>query len=146
MPEQFVIPQFIDVEDKIIGPISVRQFVVLLGVLLLEALLYQIFSFGLFLIVGVPLLVIGIVFAFLKVNGVAFHFFLLNVVQTLRRPSLRVWDKSSIQMKATKKSGKKKGKELIEELPVKTPLSSSRLSELSLVVNTGGVYQPDDYL
>jgi hypothetical protein len=28
--QQFVVPQFIDVEDKIIGPISVRQFLTLM--------------------------------------------------------------------------------------------------------------------
>ena len=29
--EQFVVPQFIDVEDKIIGPFTIRQFVYLAG-------------------------------------------------------------------------------------------------------------------
>ena len=30
MPDQFVVPQFIEVEDKIFGPVTTRQFVVLL--------------------------------------------------------------------------------------------------------------------
>ena len=30
MPEKFVVPQFIDNEDKILGPITVRQFLILL--------------------------------------------------------------------------------------------------------------------
>ncbi|KKS92044.1 MAG: hypothetical protein UV69_C0039G0006, partial [Parcubacteria group bacterium GW2011_GWE2_43_12] len=28
--QQFVVPQFIDVEDKIIGPITVRQFIIIM--------------------------------------------------------------------------------------------------------------------
>ena len=29
--DRFVVPQFIDVEDKIFGPVTVRQFLILLG-------------------------------------------------------------------------------------------------------------------
>ena len=48
--QQFVVPQFIDVEDKVIGPVTVRQFLILLvggGVLFIA---YRLSDFTLFLI------------------------------------------------------------------------------------------------
>lgn len=140
---QFVVPQFIDVEDKIIGPITTRQFVLMLIPLLLGALFWKIFAFTFFLILTVPMVIVFGLLAFFKVNGMPLHFFLLNLIQSLRRPQLRVWDKKltddEIKLRIT-----------VEEAPPpppppsKAPLSASRLHELTLVVNTGGVYQPEE--
>lgn len=143
MPDQFVVPQFIDVEDKILGPLAARQFIILLAVGLVDTLLYKLLTFGPFLGVGIPLLIIGIVFAFVKINGQPFHYFVLNLIQTFRRPTLRVWDKTlsdaAVQIFMT-----------TEEAPPPPPparkaaVTASRLSELTLVVNTGGVYNPEE--
>ncbi len=143
MPDQFVVPQFIDVEDKILGPLSVRQFVILLLVLLTDALLYKLLTFGKFMMVGIPVIIIGGVFAFVKINGQPFHYALLNIVQTLRKPGIRVWDKHLTD-------GEVRSFITEEAAPPPPPpvrkaaLTSSRLSELSLVVNTGGVYNPEE--
>ena len=144
MPEQFVVPQFIDVEDKIIGPISARQFVILLVVLLTDTLLFKLLTFGKFLLVAIPILVIGIVFSFVRINGQPFHYFVLNIIQTLRKPRIRVWDKA-ISDAEVRVFMKIEEAPLAPSAPPKAPVTSSRLAELSLVVNTGGVYNPEDY-
>ena len=41
MSQQFVVPQFLDVETKIIGPVTMRQFLILLTTLLIEFLIYR---------------------------------------------------------------------------------------------------------
>lgn len=143
MPEQFVVPQFIDVEDKIIGPISARQFVILLAAGLVDALLFKLLRFEIFLLVGIPIIAFAGIFAFIKINGQPFHFFLLNLLQTFRKPQLRVWDKSltDAEVRVFTK---------IETAPAPPPpprkaaLTTSRLQELSMVVNTGGVYNPEE--
>lgn len=144
MPERFVVPQFIEVEDKIFGPITVRQFIVILVDFGLIFICYKIFDFALFIITGLPLLAFGFVMAFIKINGQAFHYFLLNITQTLRRPHLKVWDKSLLDEEV---------KSYLHTIiappppppPSKAPLEASRLADLSLVVNTGGVYEPEQW-
>lgn len=144
MPEQFVVPQFLDVESKIIGPITARQFGILMVVAIVEFIIYRLFlSLIMILALGVPVLFIGIVFAFAKVNGQPFHFLVLNMIQTLRKPSLRVWDKR-LSNKDIKAKVKKEKEEPPEPLIKKRSLAESHLSDLSLIVNTGGVYNPDD--
>ena len=144
MAEQFVVPQFLDVEAKIIGPITGRQFVILLVTILAEFIIYSIFLNLLFMILfGVPVLAFGIIFAFARVNGQPFHYIVLNMVQTLRRPGLRVWDKTLTDSEV-KSRIKKPVEEVVVVVPQKRSLERSKLSELSLVINTGGVYQPED--
>ncbi len=142
MNDRFVVPQFIDSEDKILGPVTTRQFVILMITAFVEFSAFKLLSFTTFLIVGIPFFLFAAILAFVKVNGQPFHFFLLNLIQTFGKPGLRVWDKrlTDSEVRAY----------LAEELPKvpetfkrKTFTSVSRLAELSLVVNTGGVYKPE---
>lgn len=143
MPEQFVVPQFIDAEDKIFGPITARQFIILMIAGLIDFALFKLLSFVTFLIVGIPIIIVAGVFAFTKINGQSFHYFVLNLIQTFKRPRLRVWDKGYTDSEL---------RALMKEEPApppppsprKAPVSSSRLNELTLVVNTGGVYKPEE--
>ncbi len=142
--QQFVVPQFLDVEDKILGPITARQFVILIVTFLTMAVMYRLITFGYFIIAALPVLAGGCVLAFLRINGHPFHFFLLNLVQTLRRPPIRVWNKQLLADDL---------KELLKEAPepppppkpVKEKLAATRINELTLILNTGGAYNPESY-
>jgi len=136
---KYIVPQFIDVEDKIIGPITVRQFILLLAAFLIAFLLYR-FGSLLVLIVGV-VIDFGVfgTLAFVKINGRPIHFFLLNFIQTMKRPTLRVWNREAYIGKLHEKKIKVEEKPKPKFTP-KEPLTGSRLSDLSLIVNTGGVY------
>ena len=102
---------------------------------------YTVADFTLFVVVAVIDLILVGLFAFFSVNGVPFHFFALNVLQTLRSPSLRVWDKAvtlrDIKMNKQKTTEEKK---MDEVRSTRRPTHSS-LTELSLVVDTGGTYR-----
>ena len=138
--QQFIVPQFIDVEDKIIGPITTRQFVVMLAGFLIIAVAYKLFDFSLFVAFGLLVLIITGVFAFLKINGRPFHYFVLNLLQTFKRPKLRVWHNGYSL------SDDDYGIEEGHFTPAVQAVSdkhytASRLAELSLIVDTKGAYQ-----
>ncbi len=145
MPDQFVVPQFIEVEDKIFGPITTRQFIILLVGSLLVFISFKLADIALFIFL---LSLIGgssLVLAFIRINGQPFHLFLLNIIQTLKRPSLRIWDKNykDAELKILIKEGV--AEEVIEEIKRAPKISYNRLRDLSLTVNTGGYYKPEDY-
>ncbi len=136
--QRFVVPQFIEVENKVIGPITVRQFLILMGAGLIIALAYRLLYFNSFLVVAVLILVIAAVFAFAKVNGTPFHFFLLNFINTMKKPKLRVWNNRAMDVIDKKMPDLKKD----DYQPVRKQLyKKSRLAELSLVVDTRGRYK-----
>ena len=139
-------PQFLDVEDKIIGPITVRQFIELLIGGLFIFIFYKIFDFSLFLAASIVVAMLVLVIAFIKVNGQSFHFFLLNFITTMKSPKLKVWKKyqtmAEIKKMMSHESAKGAGDGYIKT--VRPRISASRLSELALIVDTGGVYQGED--
>ncbi|MFA6918643.1 MAG: PrgI family protein [Patescibacteria group bacterium] len=138
--EQVVVPQFLDVEDKVIGPITVRQFIEMLIGGLIIFIFYKIFDLSLFIVSGLIVLSLTIVIAFATINGQPFHYFLLNFISTLKNPKLKVWKKkiSRDEIKASLKKPKE------HRIPVvkmaRQPLSNSKISELALIIDTGGVY------
>lgn len=137
---QFVVPQFIDVEDKILGPLSVRQFIILLvGVVFLIAA-YRLADLQLFIFEAVVIAVLVIAFAFLRVNGRPFHQFVLSLLQTLKKPRLRIWHRVVTHDELRLPSAPVQTQ---SQAPTKPPLTASRLAELSLIVDTGGVFQKD---
>ncbi len=139
MQNRFIVPQFIDAEDKIWGPITVRQFIIVLSGGLLIALSYKLSDFALFLTQTGLIVLFVVVFAFVKINGVNFHLFLLNVIQTIKRPKIRIWRKEYIKVEEFKI----KGEGVVAEAPIinKSLLPNKKLSELSLIIDTGGVYK-----
>lgn len=143
MPEQYVVPQFIDSEDKIFGPVTARQFIILMLVGLVEFLLFKLLSFIMFLVIGVPLLCLGGMVAFTKINGQPFHFFILNLVQTMKKPRLRVWDKTVTDAQLRDYIIKPPPL-VLTRFQHKASIGTSRIEELTLVVNTGGVYKPEE--
>lgn len=138
--QQFVVPQFIDVEDKVIGPITVRQFIIILVGAGLDFIAYKLSDFSLFIFWFVIISVLTFFIAFIKINGRPIHYFLLNVLQTNRKPKLRVWQRlfSSTDLKGYSQKEKQPLPPVIRS---KNRVRASRLAEMSLIVDTGGVYQ-----
>lgn len=141
--QQFTVPQFIDVEDKIIGPITTRQFVIMLAGFLLIGISYKLFDFSLFLTLSIIIFGISGTFSFAKINGRPFHFFVLNLMQTLKKPSLRIWSHDLSPIIKGYKAEEEKIIQYTSQTTVKH-YTMSRLAELSLIVDTKGVYQGEE--
>ena len=146
MANQFIVPQFIDVEDKVIGPIAVRQFIIILvGAGLLAGsfqILYRLANqFGAFLFTGFGILASVILFAFVKVNGRPFHQFLLNVLQSVKNPRLRLWNNQLGERLQYRREPAPP-----PPIPTKQPLTQTKLAQLALLVDTGGAYHEDEEL
>lgn len=138
--QQFTVPQFIDVENKIIGPITVRQFMIFLSAAIIIALSYRLFDFTLFVTVGVAVIIIAVVFAFVKINAQPFHLFILSLAQTARRPRTRVWNNRLTSVENIEQAV---AVPHIYQPAAPKMFKRSRLAELALVVDTKGKYKGD---
>ena len=101
---QFQIPQFIDIEDKVIGFLTIKQFFYLLA---LPAVLYGlhfVLTPGYLVLLTVIFLPISLAFAFGKVNGRPFKVVFSNFVRFSMGGSLYVWrrERAVSKMKLTK--------------------------------------------
>ena len=143
MPEKFVVPQFIDNEDKILGPITVRQFLIILSATFILFIEFKLLATLYFVFTGAITGGIAVIFGFVKINGQPFHIFFINFLQTSLRPPLRVWHKelTDAELKAYITTPVEV-KTLVNRL--KKPPASTHLRDLALTVNTGGVYNADE--
>lgn len=141
---QYSVPQFIEVEDKVIGPLTVKQFLyILAGVGVLFMLWTVAPSIEVFLIPAIPILGLFLALAFYKVNGRPFTAFLQAALSYLSQPKVMIWDRryDVVDMRTDAKKRAQK-ESAAEPQMVGQKVSSSRLRRLSqLLDNDGGVDQ-----
>lgn len=123
----FQVPQFIDIEDKIIGPISLRQFIILVVTVAIVFMLFKILQIWLWIIVGGLVGALGMALAFLKINGQNFSRVALNFLRYMINPRLYVWQRSGEKRTLVKEQPKIVKK----EETTKKRLSTSELEEMA---------------
>jgi hypothetical protein len=90
---RFDVPQFIEVEDKIIGPLTLKQFLFLLAGGAVLFLLWFYLPLYLFILIGLPVLVLALALAFYKVNGRPLIKYLLSMIKYHSKPKTYLWKK-----------------------------------------------------
>jgi hypothetical protein len=86
-------PQFIDIEDKIVGPLTIKQFVYLAGGVGAVVLLNTVLPFFVALLLGAPIVVLGAALAFYKVNDQPFVKVIESAFQFVLHGRLYLWKK-----------------------------------------------------
>lgn len=91
---RFEVPQFIEIEDKIFGPLTWKQFVYVAGGGGLAVALFFFTPFIIFVLLGLPIAGITFLLSFYPVNNRPFSVFLESAVGYLRGTKLYFWRKS----------------------------------------------------
>lgn len=90
---RFQVPQFIEVEDKIFGPLTLKQFLYLAGGGAAIFLAKQILPFFLFVIVAALIAGAAAALAFVKINNRPFVIFLSHALGYYTGKRLYIWRK-----------------------------------------------------
>ena len=88
---QFQVPQFIETEDKIVGPLTLRQFLYIAAAGGVSALFYFTLQVWLWFLFSLPLFAIAAGLAFIKVNGRPLSRIILSGTNFYWRPQTYVW-------------------------------------------------------
>lgn len=130
---RFEVPQFIEIEDKIIGPLTWKQFVYLAGGAgILLILYYLIDSFTIFVMFGLPLGALSASLAFQRVNNRPFSIFLESSINYFTKSKLYLWRKDVQQSIIEKTEETNQGIPAIDFAGKKSINSLSRKLELRL--------------
>jgi len=95
---QFQVPQFIETEDKIVGPLSFKQFIYIGAAVGLSLLLFFTVRFWLWVTLSLPLILLGVSLALIKVNGQDMARVLVSAASFYWRPRLYVWHSENPRM------------------------------------------------
>lgn len=92
---RFEVPQFIEVEDKIFGPFTWKQFIYLAGGVGLGVVIFLTLPFFFFVIFGAPIAGLAVLLAFYPVNNRPFDIFLESMLHFYRTSRVYHWRKKS---------------------------------------------------
>ena len=76
---RFTVPQFIEIEDRIFGPLTWKQFLYVGGGFGMAVVIFMIFPFYVFVLVGLPIGGLAAALAFFPVNNRPFSVFLESI-------------------------------------------------------------------
>ena len=125
---RFQVPQFIEVEDKIFGPLTFKQFIYVAGGVGIAAILFIILPKFLAIIISLPIVIFAAALAFYKMNDKPF----INVVEAFVKYALTnklyIWKKEDKKPEAG--SANQESRKPLEQIYV-PKLSESKLKELT---------------
>ena len=128
---QYSVPQFIDVEDKIVGPFTGKQALFMMigfGILLIS---FTFFRFWIFIIIAIPTIILSLAFAFWKPKGFSVSRWITNIINFYTTPHLYIWRREP-NTRMFKLAQKKKAPKEIQV----TQVSKNRIKELAWLLDT----------
>ncbi|MDD5083870.1 MAG: PrgI family protein [Candidatus Moranbacteria bacterium] len=127
----FNVPQYIDVEDKVAGPLTVKQLLWMIGMVAVLMILWNIYDPLAFFIAAVPVVCIFVALAFYRPYNQPLIVFIGNAILFIVRPKVYVWDRP------TKVISAKKVKETPEAhiVSVQKVVTADEVSRLAKIVD-----------
>ncbi|MEX0918941.1 MAG: PrgI family protein [Candidatus Paceibacterota bacterium] len=122
----FQVPQFIEIEDRIFGPLTFKQFLYLAGSGGLAFIFYALLPIYLAIIPMIIIIAFGLALAFYQVNNRPFIHVVEMFFRYLLTAKLYIWRKSE-KIKTKSVGGNKEN----SNEPALPRLSNSRLEDLS---------------
>lgn len=92
---RYQVPQFVDVEDKIIGPFTLKQFIIYMTAGMLLVPIYLVTDLSLFIALALPLIGIAAAFAHVKINGKSLFITIVNALNFFTKNQVYVWRRTS---------------------------------------------------
>jgi len=122
---RFQVPQFTDVEDKIVGPFTIKQFVYLAGAGGACVVIYSFLPLFLAIPLMLPIAAFGLALAFYKINNKPFIYIVEAYFKYIIGSRLYIWKRQP------KEPEVKRGKNEDTSESFVPKLTSSKLKDLS---------------
>ncbi len=127
---RFQVPQFTEIEDKIFGPFTFKQFVYLIGGTGGIFVLYSLLPLYLAIFFGIPVALFSLALAFYKVNNQPFVKITENAFRYLLSAKLYLWKKKEAKAVPIKQKAPEETE--AEKLRAYAPkLTKSKLEDLA---------------
>jgi hypothetical protein len=126
---QYQVPQFIEIEDKIFGPLTLKQFIYLAGGVGLCLIFFTLLPIYLMLVLGTPVMALSAGLAFYKVNGRPLIVALEHAFSYFVGHKLYLWQQHEAKAEAEKKEAPAPVTQMVPKL------SDSRLKDLAWSLN-----------
>jgi len=133
---RFQVPQFINVEDKIFGALSAKQFIYIAGGGGIAYVLLKLLPTFIAIVMIIPIVILSLALAFLKINQKPFIFIMESAFKYFINKKLYTWQRDTVKTNHQNQQSNKIG---LDEDVFAPKLSESKLKDLSwsLDINKG---------
>lgn len=129
----FNVPQFIDIEDKVAGPLTWRQLLWMIGMGISLLILYNVLPGIAFVVIAIPIVLLFSALAFYRPQGQSLISFLGHGFFFFFRPKVAVWERPIVRPHVVPQSKRPSG----DDQPVTKGISREKLRELAQVLDQG---------
>lgn len=134
---QYAVPQFVEVEDRVVGPLTLRQFGFLMGGGVIILILSGFFRGVALIAAGVVVMAIAAPLAFLKINGRPLPSVIGSAFQFATKPQKRLWNPKANEKPLMIRDNAKRPPAFTEG-PRIVAADRDRISALALQLDTAG--------
>jgi hypothetical protein len=136
---EYQVPQFIDVEDKIVGPLTLRQFIYIAGAAGICIIFFVYLPIVFAFLLSAPIVALAVALSFYKVNGKPFIEILEAGFNYYTRDKFFLWKHEEPKVLVNTTS--------VERVPIKpmvqtSKLTRGKLSELAWSLDVKGTDTP----
>jgi hypothetical protein len=135
---RYQVPQFVDIEDKIIGPLTLRQFLTYVVAVMLLVPVYLAADMSLFITLAIPVLGVAALFAHFRLHGRTLFAIIGHASAFLLRGQLFVWHRVNDD-----KNLPVRGEEIEEYVAVTVPDSATLRDRARALETVGNVVNAD---
>lgn len=128
---QYQIPQFINIEDKIVGPFTARQTVYLMIGISFSALVWTFFYEIVAIMLALPIICLTLALAFYKPSGRPLATWIFAAIAYFKNPKTYVWYRSPENFLIKRELKRQNSKEMVVQ-----SVSRNRLKELAWMLDT----------
>ncbi len=131
---RFQVPQFVDIQDKIIGPLTLKQFLYYVFAVMALTPVYMLADLGLLITIAIPVLGVAALFAHVKFYGQTFAAILMSGISYVMGDKMFLWRRTS-SAKFMRVGG---GEYDVDTVSVSQELPGSSLKNIERMLNTQG--------
>ena len=133
---QYAVPQFVDVEDKLIGPLTLKQFLLLLATAGVIMFFWSLLGIGIvFFLFAFPTAVLGGAIAFAKFNGRQLFSYVGPFIAYITSPKSMVFKREEATITLVKKTDSKQDQENAKVEALQPEEAESRLKKLAYLLD-----------
>lgn len=146
MALQYQVPQFVDVEDKIFGPLTAKQFLMfVMAFLIIGGLWYTPLPKQVTIILAVPIIIFTLLLAFYKVNGRTFVWYLYAILHFFVTGKRFLWDRRGDAVRIRMGSADMTEKTTLRRGGAgEKPVNENRIQSLARILDTAGRVVDED--
>ena len=104
----FQVPQFIEQKSKVVGPLTLPQFLYLAGAVAVSALSFRVFTYFLWIIITIFLGAFALALAFIKIHGKDLIYVLFHALGYAWKPRVYAWRREEVKYYTIDTSGLEK--------------------------------------